>query len=71
VPFQFPEKSLRWNVNRMNALLKSAVNKVQAPDWKDETLPDPSIAGSNCFVYGRACFAEKLRYDTEILKKLN
>ena len=58
-------------MNRMNAWLKSAVNKEQGPAWEDETPPDPSIAGPNCFVYGRACFAEKLCYDTEILKKLN
>jgi len=55
----------------MNAWLKSAVNKVQEPDWKDDIRPCLSIALPNCFVYGRALFAEKLRYDTEILKKLN
>jgi hypothetical protein len=70
VPFRFPEKSLRWNVNRMNAWQKSAGNKVQEPDWKDDIRPCLSIDLPTCFVYGRALFSEKLRYDTEILKKI-
>ena len=64
MPFQFPEKSLRCNVNRMNAWLKSAVNKVQATDWKDETLPNPSIAGTQLFRLRESLFCGEiaLRY---------